>query len=666
MAGESVTFVVPFRVRFSTYGMVDWVHGALPVFWHHWSELTDIRRIPLDRRWRIFWNWWVHRPRTLPVPLESKAVEWWLSRRMRGQDWEWDETIVSDLLGTSVRGQSTHPLGSESLRPALREFLCPQAFADFLDDELSQPVDDHNFLPPVSCLHLRLRRLAQPRPGWIVTEMGGRHDVEWLSARMQVFRFGDGFLTLRCRPQEADSSLVKHLKEACRSPDSLRFRFSGSPVVSWDSSAELGYRELVEDLLLPSAPYEPDRPDREQWSFVWGDDVQSDNCIHRIEMPLLSRLPILVVRDSDQGLVEPEISGPMLQMNLPRGADSRTSESRALAVFLLALFRHLKVSEVAELLATPRGRARLESAQYLQYLSYHLSLVHDRFQTTAPVFGGWAQWTWRRLSEEWNLDEEQGRISRAIHTLREDYFRGLSLRLIARVTSTFWFLFRWILLPFILVKMVVFLVSSLIIAAAGIVTLSLFATAAVILATRLHGRIKRGDREDDAEPELKARPRTDWVMMAAVAEVGLIAAAVIFWPDLRRHLLPLAGTFAGLLVLITVIGFWTLRKRWRRDTVARFYLRETVPIVAVVLAGLSIIGLLVVLIFVVSENGVQILNFWPKLFELIGFEVDPGVPDVDPGSAEGADSPGRDGADSSPTEGDELAPDEGKKSDSGE
>ena len=44
--------------------------------------------------------------------------------------------------------------------------------------------------------------------------------------------------------------------------------------------------------------------------------------------------------------------------------------------------------------------------------------------------------------------------------VRLSLIRLESLRLIARVTSTFWFLFRWILLPFILVKLVVFLVGE--------------------------------------------------------------------------------------------------------------------------------------------------------------------------------------------------------------
>ena len=71
MAGERVYFVVPFRIRFSPIGMSGWVKGALPVFWHHWSEATDIRRMPLDRRWSVLWHWWINRPQTMAVPLEQ-------------------------------------------------------------------------------------------------------------------------------------------------------------------------------------------------------------------------------------------------------------------------------------------------------------------------------------------------------------------------------------------------------------------------------------------------------------------------------------------------------------------------------------------------------------------------------------------------------------------
>jgi len=266
------------------------------------------------------------------------------------------------------------------------------------------------------------------------------------------------------------------------------------------------------------------------------------------------------------------------------------------------------------MLATPRGRRRLESAHYLQYLSYHLALAHDRFKVAAPVFGGSNQLLWRKLEEEWRLCEDQERIASAVHVLREDYFRDLSLRLIARVTSTFWFLFRWILVPFIVVKATLFLVSSMIIATAGLLTLSLFATVAVLIAARLHGRIKRSE---GLEPTPRSLRRVDWVMVAAVAEVGLIAVACLAFPDLFGHLIPLAGSFAGLLALITLIAFWTLRKRWRRDTVAQFYLRETVPIVAVVISGLAVLSLIVVLGFLVTEYGTDILKWLPRPWEVV-------------------------------------------------
>ena len=223
----TVYLVVPFRIRFAPTGVLSWVRGALPVFWHHWSERTDIRRIPLRRRWSVFWNWFVQRPGTLALPLESTAVEWWLARLLRSGTWTWDREFAHQV-GVPERARGPAHDG-DVLRSGPRELLVPRAWVQFLDDELSELSEDYAFIPPVTAVHARALSTLVPRP----TELSLSESTEpplpmsLQAIRLHAFRFGDGALSLELRLVDAaDEQRARSiLRQACRHLDRVTLRF---------------------------------------------------------------------------------------------------------------------------------------------------------------------------------------------------------------------------------------------------------------------------------------------------------------------------------------------------------------------------------------------------------------------------------------------------------
>ena len=366
----------------------------------------------------------------------------------------------------------------------------------------------------------------------------------------------------------------------------------------------------MESFLTPSQNYEPGRADREQWCFRWSERELDDDRVHHIELPFGRRMSGVLLRPASSNRLVPSTTPTAAERGSlfvvednGEGQSSGVNSTRLLALFLLAVFRRRKYDEVADLIADG-GHGKLGSAHYLQYLSFHLSLAEDRFLHDAPVPGVTGRARWERWSEALELEQRRAEVAPAVTRLREDYFRGRSLRLIARVTSTFWFLFRWILVPFLLVKVALLVGAAVVIALAGLLILSLFATTAVWLARRLHGKLQ-------SEPSARGKLRRDGIFWAGVLELIGIAVAAALWPEMRRYLLPMTAVFLATLVGAGAFGTLLLRGRLRRDTFARFFERETVPFVSLLILGLAVIVLLIVIGTVLQTHGPDVLKFRP-------------------------------------------------------
>lgn len=422
--------------------------------------------------------------------------------------------------------------------------------------------------------------------------------------------------------------------------------------IPWAERSVLTLRETAQLLLTPPQLYDRQVPEQKTWHFAWQDSLDLDSTAHRIEFPLASQLPCLFIageattplsmHEAELKLQDWRVRATPMMMDDAHDGDgdgtggtndekatpaetppaaaetARTSERRAavsaqrieppthwhaLMVFVLALFRRVKVSQVGDMVATSRGTQSLASARYLQSLAFHVGLARDRFLGDSPVFGGWLATLWQRLDSRWESGAMLQRITPVIDSYRDGFFRDRSLRLVARVTSTFWFLFRWILLPILLVKFLALFGAAVVVGVVAVLILSLFATVAILIANIVLGRMSGGlaevldldgeesgeadESSESGETRIVKRSRMPRVMTGvAAAELLALIVMALIWPEIGMHVLPYLGLYVLVLLLIAGIAVAVLRwsKQLNRRTVAEFFQRETFPIMSAILA----------------------------------------------------------------------------------
>jgi len=665
--------VIPYRVLFDANGIVGWLRKGWPILWHYWAEATDLQRIPFDRRRNILAYRFRHYSSGLDLPTNRLAVRWWVSRLLSGPHWAWDRGFTSNIARTHVGGIDPAKLADGALRRPVREFVTPRPFCDFLDREELRAIDgDHVYVPPTNTYHLRYRPFTYGWPGWLGANADDRIAVRYTALRLHPFRFGDGWLTLEYRTEEAD--VYKRIVGWLDDPHQLRLGFDGKEdedeqPLPWTDGRIVRPVELVRQVLTPQQTYD-DGPDNERWHFVDDENVHTPTHPYRIELPLGSRqLPMLLLPTNPEEGAErrsdgiASLDGTLAQRDalthptIAAGDDDDEREERlkvrgqhAETVFGLALMRRVALEDIGDRLAMPDGTNGLNSAQELSDARFTLGIARDRFLSGSPVLGGPLTALWKACETSWESPEQEARVSKVVEAYGDSFFRDRAMRLIARVTSTFWFLFRWIILSLMAAPLLAAAAVAALIGVGAILTLRLLATVVIIISTWLLRRqgetIEDADSDDedviDAEAiddeeeqppakdgeardrsmkvlrtriRRKPRSRRRLLYIVSFVEVVVLAVLMVVWQEFRERFtdaLPFIGGAVAVGIAIVGIG---IRKRERRSKILRMLRRETFPTLGAGLAGLILLGLIGWGLAVLATNlsAFLIPKFWGEV-----------------------------------------------------
>ena len=304
-----------------------------------------------------------------------------------------------------------------------------------------------------------------------------------------------------------------------------------------------------------------------------------------------------------------------------------TSRAHALSVFLLALLRRVKLAQIGDLLAMPRGRSGLNTAPELQMVAFELSVARDRFLAGAPALGGRLARLWAHMEREWRSLELEERLTTIVDSYSDNYFRRRSLRLIARVTSTFWFFFRWVILTLIIAQFVVIAVTGALLGVVAVLTLSVFITL-ILFCVWLTRRIFRDSDEPlheesapRAPPESRSKRfwRKWWIAVVALAEVVVLSVLLVLWPELREMMLPYLRNFAIALGIVLAVFFvvplvlFAVSPRMRKAEMRKRFLswlkREAFPVLGLGFVALVLFALVVWLVTFFGRVGLDEMRF---------------------------------------------------------